>query len=257
MEDLSKAIQGLAAAVVSVAIAASVAYETGYFSIIGQKYQGILSASDYLSSALEWLPWLSLLYGVGLLLAHIGSFQLTQMAGQTFKARPLVLAGLIICLIAAVCLLAALVPFYKILLYLPIAALPAVAAPLFGRLWKTASSIPKLTAIAVSSIAVMLALYCSGVGRAHRDISFIDNAYVIRPGIDIEGAHVEGAQVLRALQKGLLVWKPQESRVDLVGWEKVERMTHLIWKSYDAPWFEPLGCNIWNKLCQRQPPPLP
>jgi hypothetical protein len=98
MEYLSKAIQGLAAAIVSVAIAASVAYETGYFSIIGYKYQGILSASDYLSSALEWLPWLSLVYVIGLLLARVGSLQLTRMAGRTFKAQPPVRVVLILVL---------------------------------------------------------------------------------------------------------------------------------------------------------------
>ncbi len=88
MEDLSKAIKALAAAIISVTIAASVAYETGYFFIVGYKYQGLLSTADYLSGALEWLPWLFLLYGLGFVLAHAGSQKLLERsAGFKTKTR--------------------------------------------------------------------------------------------------------------------------------------------------------------------------
>lgn len=250
VEDLSKAIQGLAAAIVSLAVAASVAYETGYFSIIGQKYQGVLSAADYLSSALEWLPWLSLLYGVGLLLAWISALQITRMAVRIFSMRRRILGLFLALLLAAICLLLALVPFYQVLLYMPIATLPLVATLLFVQLPRIGGATSKLMALAASGIAVMFALYCSGVGHAHRDLSVIDNAYIIKSKTD-----KEAAQVLRVLQKGLLVWQPQDNKIDLVGWDEIERTSHLIWKSYDAPWLEPLGCKFWAGLCQHQPAP--
>lgn len=249
MEDLSKAVQALAAAVVSVAIAASVSYETGYFSIVGQKYQALLSVSDYLSSALEWLPWLSLLYGLGFLIAYVGSFAQLNILRRIYEFQPIALIATTAIVAVGICLLLVFIPFYRLLLHMPLVALPLVATPLFLQLSKAARAAKKLSAIAVSSIAVMLALYCSGIGYAHRDLQTIGNAYVIRSGAD-----GEGAQVLRTLQKGLLVWKPQDSKVDLIGWNKIDRMTHLIWKSYDAPWFEPLGCHIWESLCHRQPP---
>jgi hypothetical protein len=246
MEEISKAIQGASAAIASIAIAASVAYETGYFSIVGKKYQGVLSVADYLSSALEWLPWLCLLYALGFVLARLAYARSTRInIGRRVRiAFAVVLASVL-------CGLIVIVPFYQVLLYMPLALMPIIAAPLFVHS-PVPGSVKKLTALSMSAVTAVLALYCSGIGQAHRDILIIDNAYIVRSGTD-----PEGAQVLRTLQKGLLVWRPQDSKAELISWDKIQRMTHLIWKSYDAPWFEPLGCKVLNILCHNQPPPSP
>jgi hypothetical protein len=252
MEDVSKAIKTLAAAIISVTIAASVAYETGYFSIVGYKYQGVLSTADYLSSALEWLPWLFLLYGLGFVLAHAGSPILLERAAGFKKRRPRAFLIATLLLTFSVIGGVIVVPFYEVLLNAPVAALPLVAIPLFLRLSRSISPLQKMTAIVVSSVAVLVALYCSGIGHAHREFEVIENAYVMQLN---EGR--AGIQILRTLEKGLLVWDPANSKADFVRWEKVDRLTHLIWKSHDAPWLESLGCHFWRRLCYREPPPSP
>lgn len=141
------------------------------------------------------------------------------------------------------------VPFYEVLLYTPVAALPLVAIPLFLRLSRSISPLQKMTALAASSVAVLITLYCSGIGHAHRDFVVIENAYLLQLN-----ESKEGIQILRTLEKGLLVWDPPNNKVDFVRWEKVGHLTHLIWKSYDAPFFESLGCHFWSKLCYREAP---
>jgi hypothetical protein len=248
MEGLSKVIQGAVASVASLALAASVAYETGYFSIIGKKYQGIISAADYLSGAVEWLPWLSLLYAAGLLTAWVGLPATLRSARRLHGIRSLIAIVLVIFVIVALWI-GATVPVYQILLYAPFAALPLVVAITFIQLRRHRGSASKMIALISSGLLVTLALFCAGIGRAHFDIEMIDNAYVIK-----SGDSSAGSQVLRTMQKGLLVWKPDEKRIDFVGWEKIDRVTHLIWKSQDAPWTEPLGCYVWEGLCRRPPP---
>jgi hypothetical protein len=252
MDDVLKTIQGLAAAIVSVTIAASVSYETGYFSIIGYKYQGLLSAADYASSALEWLPWLFLVYGLGFLLARAESSKLIGACVRFRMSRPQVFWTVGFLLFSAAAAIVVLLPFYQVLIYAPVVVLPFVAVPLFLQSARLSLLAQWLTTIVISGVVVLLALFCSGIGHAHRDLAIIDNAYVIRLN---EGR--EGVQILRTLGKGLLVLDPADNKVDFVRWEKVDRLTHPIWKSADAPWMDALGCKFVEALCYHKPAPAP
>jgi hypothetical protein len=252
MDDVLKTIQGLAAAIVSMTIAASVSYETGYFSIVGYKYQGLLSAADYASSALEWLPWLFLVYGFGFLLVRAGSSKLNAACARFRVSRPHVFWTIVFLLFSAAAAIVVLLPFYQVLMYAPVAVLPLVAMPLFLQSARLSLLAQWLTAIVVSGVVVLLALFCSGVGHAHRDLKIIENAYVIRLN---EGR--EGVQILRTLGKGLLVLDPANGKADFVRWEKVDRLTHPIWKSADAPWMDALGCKFAEALCYDKPAPAP
>jgi hypothetical protein len=55
----------------SAAFILSVVYERAYFSLVGDRFQSIASLTDYLTAALDWLPWAILLllaYGTGAIL---------------------------------------------------------------------------------------------------------------------------------------------------------------------------------------------
>ncbi|WP_316198829.1 MULTISPECIES: hypothetical protein [unclassified Bradyrhizobium] len=252
MDDILKIIQGLAAAIVSIAIAASVSYETGYFSIIGYKYQSLLSAADYASGTLEWLPWLFLLYSLGFLLARAGSSALLKIIVGIKIGRPLVFWMGVSVLVLVMAAVVVSVPFYQVLRFMPVAVLPLVAIAASSQLARSGLPGERLMTIAASTVAVLFALFCSGIGQAHRNLEVVENAYVIW----INNDH-EGTQVLRTLGKGLLIWRSADNKVDFVRWEKVDHLTNPVWKSLDAPWMDSLACKTSRWFCYHKPPPEP
>jgi hypothetical protein len=178
LEDWPKSLQATLAGLASLALAASVAYETGYFSVIGWKYQGVLSTSDYLASALDWLPYLVVLIGVSAaavltLLPHF--LRLTAMLRFYLGSRvwKRCVVGAVAILVLATLTVVLAVPAYWLFLSAPTLAAFHCIYLLKRRI------VVGLHGLLAMGAYVIVALYLSGVGSAHRDILAISNAYII------------------------------------------------------------------------------
>lgn len=62
MDKVLEGIRNVVSVVSPAAVGASIVYETGYFSVVGNKFQSFLSLGDYATSAIEWLPIIAAVY---------------------------------------------------------------------------------------------------------------------------------------------------------------------------------------------------
>src|SRR5713101_2401776 len=78
LDAIPKFVIGISFAVLSL----SVVHEWAYFSVIGLRYLTFVSAADYLSNAITWLPAASIALLVGILLRAIERRLALQAAGE-------------------------------------------------------------------------------------------------------------------------------------------------------------------------------
>jgi hypothetical protein len=81
LSQLEKAPQ-LIAAVTAVILCMSVVHDAGYFLVIGREYQWFMSPTDYIASAITWLPL------VLLSVTLVGMLQLALGAALKFRNAP-------------------------------------------------------------------------------------------------------------------------------------------------------------------------
>lgn len=245
------------------ALILSIFHEVGFFHVIGGEYRQLLTLSDYLVSAISWLPESAYFLFVGGILCLIvwkNSFNFMHRYPDVPLPRDRTVSGWINNI------------FYFGTLF--IAAFGTIVGPpsLFLEtqpmlvwvvfyLWLVTCAymvkkisfveeLPNSARFLLLFIPVLVSnSYLSGVYEAYRAFFRPPNVYTIERSAqpEVQPKHVV---LLRSLDKGALVLDKIDSTVYLIRWDRISSISHK-----SSPRNNSILCNITGYLCDLPPEP--
>jgi len=238
--DMLDKFPSVLAATTFLILSLSVVHEWGYYSELGARFQTLVSAADYLSTALLWLPYIAIGWLVSALLS------LLQLRTGTLSHSR---ATFGFHFIGAVSFLLSLFAFFFLPPWL---AWLAYISFLGGYLWimlyryvtdhhyiRPLVNRPALYIGAIAPIAVALA-YFTGVNSAIIDLSTKEQiSELVVKGGD-EQPHI--VVLLRLLDKGPLV--REGFQVEFYDWREIVSVRSLVMPSNQSH-----SCRIFQILC--------
>jgi hypothetical protein len=251
IDNLGKFVAALSFALLTV----TVLHDWGYFWLLGSRFQSIQTPYDHLANAIEWLP----LHLAIFLLSLPFSFALYALTGEpevhAFPSgimektrwkgakKSVALGGVGVLLGVLGVLLGAPqggveLPFTVAVLlfvcYFTLLPLVAVRFPPTA-VNKFVWSIPP----------VLVMAFLAGGLDAVAGIESSSNIYKIVP----KDSPPFNANLLRSLDKGLLMWDGSAQRVILMRWERVSEISHFV-----APHDKlPYACRFFQFMCPTTP----
>jgi hypothetical protein len=232
-------------------------HDWGYFSVIGSHFRAVLSAYDYITNALEWMPfYLLFLTGtwlasraLGVLNADDGSDNTDRKAWRRGQARSDVPV-----LITSTAMLG--VGFFltfptNLTCFVP--GLLGISIVLAGRYitWKDKDIHMKLekrrlVAGGMGAVGVLVVAYLLGVLEAKTAIEGPTNVYKLT----LKGERIKTAVLLRAFEKGILIWNIDSRTAELQRWDQVDGLSHIVAFDKMTP-----ACRMISWFCPPHPEP--
>jgi hypothetical protein len=248
IDNLGKLIAALSFALLTV----TVLHDWGYFWVLGSRFQSIQTPYDHLANAIEWLPLYLALILLALLFAFVlGRFSRKReehvfpsgiMEKRRWKdaRKAAAVSGL------------GLLAFLGILLLVPQAVIGVYFAYVLGAIYLTVSPLvairfpPSAVNSFVWSIPLVLIMaFTAGGLDAVNGIESSWNVYRIVP----KDSPPFNANLLRSLDKGLLMWDGSAQRVILMRWEEVSEISHSITPNDKTPY----ACRFLQFVCPTTP----
>jgi hypothetical protein len=230
LENATKVIGLLSFSVVML----TTVHDWGYFSIIGPRFRALLSAYDYITNALEWMPFWGL--------AIVGMFALTRFVYSLIDAPSEVGFGSvhrrrwrrIAELNAFMVSLAGLVFFVSsYFLDFPsnqVALICGLMLALCGALAlyvdrpDTTSEIGRSLIKVYAAAALVVFSYVAGIIEAEAAIGRPANVYKLK----LKGDRIKTAVLLRTFEKGVLIWNIDSQTSELLRWDQVDGFSHIV-----------------------------
>jgi hypothetical protein len=261
----------LTALVTAIAFSASLIHDWGYFDVIGSEYRALETVTDYLSSALQWMPQTLALIMAFVLFSWIARLasevpaqpvtveQITTGQKAEPEKRYRVAGSLLVLLILGLPVSAYMFASQEsgiLLLLVPFAwflVLPTILIFVFGT-WPPRPRddlfpIYIITWIAPALFAFLLLL---GDYHARTDLTRTDADYSLSTKSTKGAGPSTGApdvvakvRVLRVLDRGILVSRSQGDQVEFIPWDSVHELGRPIKLDLLQ---KPLGCRTVS-LC--------
>jgi hypothetical protein len=191
----------------------TVVHEWGYFLVVGAHFQTLVSATDYLSNSILWLPQTLALLGV----AYATAYALAWFAPPPTPPRVWVQQFLFI---SAPLLVSVVEPLVGIPFFL--AGVVFVGAGVYLRRQpETFSSTSIWVALGVP--LVLSSAFALGVIEAQDDLrGTTDRLFRIE---DKDSKVSDDVNLLRSFDRGILVNNATEKRVEFIRWDEVRAMS--------------------------------
>jgi hypothetical protein len=254
IEKLPQLITGVSFLVLTLAIV----HEISYFALVGPQFQSLMSATDYLVSALSWMP----LLGVVLFLTALATAAFARWTeGRTHDemistskayrrfAYPAMnaLFGSTTVFAVAITILLFGNP-YVLNASMGLASFGAVTFLFWLKKFEPFGRILTFPVFLIASgLPVLLLLaFVTGRSDAYYDLTFRGNVHAMRLKNSLEAAN---AVVLRLLAAGVLARKPDEHEIQFYRWDQIETLS-VEFTPLDS---RSLVCRLLNWSC----PPTP
>ena len=248
IDNLGKFIAALSFALLTVAVL----HDWGYFWVLGSRFQSIQTPYDHLANAIEWLPLYLFLFLLSLLFTFALHALIRKPEGHAFPSgimektrwknarKSAAVSGVGVLAVLGAVLLAPQTVIGVYLAYLLIAcyltALPFVAIRFP----------PSAVNLFVWSIPpVLIMSFTAGGLDAVNSIDSSRNIYRIVP----KDSPPFNANLLRSLDKGLLMWDGSAQRVILMRWEGLSEISHFITPQDKTPY----ACRFLQLVCPTTP----
>jgi hypothetical protein len=247
LDDLAKWITAISFAL----LVATVFHDWGYFSVLGISFQSVQTPYDYLAHGIEWLPFNLMLGGA----AAIITFGLRALV-RKFIRRPKVQypSGIsqrtsrkenkrnlaVVSLIAVPFAIQAFISTLDQLYFLAAAALTIIFQVIVS-IWDDWLP-PTGTLKLLQPLPLLLTFaFIVGFDDARRGLTSTASVYRIEP----KKGDPFSTNLLRSLDKGLLVWDSAAQRVSLIRWDDVNRISHFTATKEKTT----IGCRFTKLTC--------
>jgi hypothetical protein len=249
IDNLGKFIAALSFALLIV----TVFHDWGYFSVLGSRYQSIQTPYDHLANAIEWLPLHLAIFLVAFLFSLVlralirkpeehafpsGIMEKTRWKNArnsvAFGGVSLLLTALGIILLTTQGLIGVGVAIILFACYMTVSPLVLSRIPP-----SAVNDFVWLTPV------VLIAAFITGGIDALNSIESPSNIYRIVP----KDSPPFNANLLRSLDKGLLMWDGSRQRVILMRWEGVSEISHFITPNDKTPY----ACRFLQFVCPTTP----
>ena len=244
MSDSNSASSSLAtflnsfAAIIGIATVAlllmSLGHEYGYFWIVGSKFQTFLTATDYLSNAVLWLPSVALA-----LYAYIDWDVVLGQRRYSFGWREPV-ALLLVAIALWFVMGSSLVPT-PLLFSSPIILLWL----LYGDrlLPSPLETVAHLRQVIYAAPVLIIVLFSWGVLQGEGDLQEKSQPFTVK----LKGGKVVARDILRTFDKGILMRDAKNNRIVFVRWDEVIQISHFARAPSEAPLCSWLNLNCPEK----------
>jgi hypothetical protein len=231
-------------------------HDWGYFSIIGPNFRTLLSAYDYITNAIEWMPAFFFSFGVTTALAFALSSWTDQIPEggygdhkrKQFRRKMATYSGMV--LIASLFFLGkSMVQTFPAsrVTQIGAAALFFTTLSVFYLAWKdTKLKIRRQIALAMGAAGLACSAYISGVEEARSAIEQPANVYKL----NLKGNFTKSAVLLRTFEKGVLIWNSDSSTAQLLRWDQIDGLSHIV--AFDKV---SRACRMFSWFCQPQVQP--
>jgi len=210
----------------------STVHDWGYFSIIGPNYRTLLSAYDYITNALEWMPsfvfWLMFVCACSFVL--ISSLEPKPREGfgdhklKLFKRDMSRHAGFMLTISLILFGRSLFLKFPSSLEFQIVAAISFLIASMSIFLKATQLKERRLMFVMVVGLGLAAAAYITGVDEARSAIERPANVYKLY----LKGNHVRSGELLRTFEKGILIWNMDSQTAELLRWDQVDGLSHIV-----------------------------
>jgi hypothetical protein len=249
IDNLGKFIAALSFALVTV----TVLHDWGYFWVLGSRFQSIQTPYDHLANAIEWLPLHLAIFLLAFLLSFVlralgrkpeehafpsGIMEKTRWKNArnsaAFSGVSLLLTALGIILVTTQGVIGVGVAIILFACYMTVSPLVVFRIP------------PSAVNYFLWFIPVVLIVaFITGGIDALTSIESSSNIYRIVP----KDSPPFNANLLRSLDKGLLMWDGSTQRVILMRWEGVSEVSHFITPNDKTPY----ACRFLQFMCPTTP----
>lgn len=225
-------------------------HDWGYFSVIGPHFRALLSAYDYITNALEWMPsFLFLLVAMtGLSFVAVWLIDRPREAGfgdfkhRRWRRTMFLYAGGLLVLSLAIAGRSLFLAFPANRAIQILAAIGILTAAFtFYVAWSDVK-LQKRRALLFPVVATtLIALaYISGTLEAFEAIKRPANVYKVNLKFD----RTKLAVLLRTFDKGVLIWNMDSRTAELLRWDQVDGLSHVV--TFDGP---PAACRMLSRFC--------
>jgi hypothetical protein len=267
MNQLFERFPTVLAAISFAVLITTVVHEWGYFSVVGIHFQALVSATDYLANSILWLPQTLLIVGGGLVSGYIVGGWLGSSGAEFSVVAPphkhreadkavgfllswtaLVFQSLLVGLLVGIALISALVdPLIGMPLILMF-VLPMGTRTYISR-WPGTLSGTAIFGI-VTGPLMLGAAFAFGVVEGRLDLKGTKDLVRIERKDAAVGNEV---QLLRSFDRGILVHKVIDGRVEFIRWDEVRAMS--IAREAPKEWWP--ACLIFQSCPSTVPAPPP
>jgi hypothetical protein len=241
-------------------------HEWGYFGIVGRQFQTFMSASDYVASAVGWLPLMVAVLVAAYVNEHftrrLEGFRTESEIAASFETprrwwwareAPWFFLPWIILFNAAIVLV-----MLNIYQFGEAIALGATIIWYWGVQWYVSHQSVALFMTSSIRLGLLLflppiALWAFILGQAsgYRDLTQPQRTYTLKLKKDEADRNVV---LLRTLGVGILIRELQEKRVTFVKWDEVSILSLRVQLPDNRSW----ACWLWERMCfEGQTPPTP
>ena len=240
IEKSLEKMTGLLAALSALIITLSVSHEYGYFTYMGSFFQTFVTATDYFTNAIMWMP-LAIVTALGWQNWSFLWKDIPKIEKGNWKSwiLPSIILGVPI---LAFIFLSEAIPYFYLgaAVYLWFLSFDRFA-PKLNNESQLALEIRNLVKIGVPICA---ALFNVGYERAKTDLTSKSSSitYILKVK---DTQDVTLRVPLRTFDKGILVNNPLSHRVDFLKWDQIETIEKLT----DVGSRDPLSCRWMNVLC--------
>ena len=253
MKDTFEILSKAAAVVTFLVLWLAFFYEFGFFTIVGRQLQNLLSGSDYLASAVLWLPATAFFSMIGLGIAltfsradhFLTGAEIKKVNPKRYYLNNFPFDLTYYMLIG--------VGFLQILFGNPYDL--SAGALTLAFLWLTFSSwflrhdrlkdilnIPIVLIIIFAPVLTMIA-YLNGISEGYRAVTQVGNVFSLKLK---EVATPSNVQLYRSLASGVIVRDPVQSRIVFYRWDSLASISVRV----AAPKPIPLSCRVIGINCQ-------
>lgn len=240
MDTLFERITGLVTAGSALLIILSVSHEFGYFTYIGLFYQAFVSATDYFTNAILWLPIAAITA-----LGWQNNWEFVWKTPPTIKFKQWkswILPSLIVGIPISVFIFSSEgVPLFYLVLLVYIWVLSYdYLAPARDSDSRIATELRRMCKIAVP---VCAALFTIGYQSARDDLKTTTTTYIVKLK---DQSKVSLKIPLRNFDKGVLLRDPTEKRIEFIKWDLIDSIAKLDDTNKNAV---PLVCRWFGISC--------
>jgi hypothetical protein len=234
----------------------SAVHDWGYFSIIGPHFRTLLSAYDYVTNAVEWMPAFTFWFAVSGALAYLMSSWTAQVRERGFgdhrrkvHRRSLFFYSGFILIISLGVLGFTLFQTFPRSRESQIISSTLIFIALIGFyiVWNgTKLETRRLLAGAMGAVGLAAAAYTTGTREARSAIEQPANVYKL----NLKGDQTKSAVLLRTFEKGILIWNTDRQTAEMLRWDQLDGLSHIV--AFDNV---SGACRIFSWFCQPQVEP--
>jgi hypothetical protein len=235
----------------------STVHDWGYFSIIGPHFRTLLSAYDYVTNAIEWMPafifWLAVSGALAYLMSswfdHLPERGYGDHRRKVYRRTLFWYSECILIVSLGVLGFSLFFQTFPKSRETQIISATLVLTAFIG-LYVAANNtkleIRRLLVGAMGALGLAAAAYTTGTREARSAIEQPANVYKL----NLKGDQTKSVVLLRTFEKGILIWNSDRHTAEMLRWDQLDGLSHIV--AFDNV---PAGCRIFSWFCQPQVEP--